>query len=725
MFESIDKLSNALIENIRKYKLISLSRINIKGLFDALNYIRSDEDTRFLQLEIRKNKIGKLLELALKNNHPGVKASKLTKEFTAVEAMILLQSQHKALCDLFNNSAVWSDYFNLAQPGMGKKIESLANEWQCHGRYAYFTTLDLIYVYQEALAALYNWLKFAKLELIKKKKKVPDNIKNAYMAFLNEFEGDLSKEKLAIREALLFRLEIGAKSGELAFDDVAQATAIKLQSMNVLPKSIKPKAYGVLRTTSANELKEIRKIFQTDGDHGQRLRLEKILYDTKDGIRFIHRTTENGHTFSIPHTYASYVPKTPPFYTKLPKWMHGLFLDAKIRYELLQNEQGQYLLLNHLKVANLTEEEIASPLAIQASSIWQHLETTLGILLKEKERAKQEEKGLSRLFHKKAKELIFAYTNYLNNIGRTIIQKQAQILNNVITAINARLNNQPLSAEEINELQAISKQFEKICKDYFCIDHESTSVLMRLTLLLSPHQTMLADDTTYEQASNVVRKLATGQKITDKDRVVVEHAKSTLPAKSDLYNASQISFVQKQRVAERNIPELLLKELKAEPLKLDFHQLVEHLEKIKDYAEIVKDKQLMPIHELQEALYHYVHQVLFAIYSIKKGADYTKITGKLRYITDKLKLIAQGDEALCGSIKKIADLENQSKIFDWAEVINIYVEPLVKAITTHHSNNQDSQDCFLSCSSEDESITSTEENNSSKEAKANLVSCSL
>ncbi len=248
--------------------------------------------------------------------------------------------------DFFNDPLWWSECFEkvkslpLEQQENAKIVlNRLQQTWLLQGHYAHYSTLDLLQVYQSVMPVFSEWLSYAKMEFKKQQANLSSDLLSAYQDYLTWFEQALLAEKTTLRTCLQGRLAVGLRAGNGSWDNVMNAMVGELQAIAVLPQQArltKALAYGHL---TPEAFVTIRQIIETDGNDEEKTAFYGLAYhrqfeftdDKKlksdDKKRKSHyRFDEEGRSYFIPPELSKAIPLKPPFYRRLPSFLHTIVL---------------------------------------------------------------------------------------------------------------------------------------------------------------------------------------------------------------------------------------------------------------------------------------------------------------------------------------------------------------------------------------------------------------
>lgn len=679
MFLIFQKFPPAIFSALTAQKFKSVSPKKIEPVLKVLNYLLSDQAKLDLvyqrALQLRK----RIDDLPRDNNHTKAFAS-LTKELIQLERIKLSQRFHDEWCTHYSDSTWWESQISHASAEIKASLAKQRDAWQVHGKYAAFSTPDLVRVYLKVMPVFSDWLKFANKEYQHKRKRLSPELAQSYQVHLDNLAENFKQEKSAMRASLQARLLAGVRQNDLHFDDLIVSTTTRLQGLGVLPQSVLAKCKGVRRMLMPKLFADMRFIIDRDGSDDQKNALNNLLIGTQD---FALRLNQNGSTFVVPASVSHYVSTSPPFYTKLPKWMHGFFKGTKISFEFFQNDVCQYLLIAQQRLSNGSIEANITLSKLYDSSAWRSLHKQFNYLAIEAQRTQSTLDSLSKLFHSAAYQLLLDYQHNLINLGQTLVRKQLLFLEKIVINLEAVANHRCLSEEERQQLKGLIDHISDHQKKY-CGEGELkfTDLIMRCSCLHTGNPPVMRNEQTFTQAAKLASQIADGREVTTDDLTTLEVAQESLPNRKDFLTSAQVSFVLHNKIVERNLLILLKEELSKDPLTLTSVLLIEHIQRIKCFIAAVYERKpsLMSSTELQVELYRYVHRFLFAVTQFNRPVEFKKMSGAICFIVKTLEICANGDDSLLFVLEQLKTLDEKFKSLDWDIFKEFKLKPLVDAL---------------------------------------------
>jgi hypothetical protein len=398
--------------------------------------------------------------------------------------------------DFFDDPLWWSGCFEkvkslpLTQQANAQAVlERLQQTWMLESRYAHYSTLDLLHVYQSLMPVFSEWLGYAKTELEKHRAKVSPDLLNAYQHYLTWFEEALLAEKATLRACLQGRLALGLRAGNGSWDNVINALYVELQTLDILPQQRKlAKALGYGHLTP-EAFVDIRAIIEGDGSQAEKKAFYALDYhrsfESTDNRMYPHyRFDEHGHSYFIPPRLSAEIPLTPPFYAQLPAFLHPLFWGEMVAFAFFQHPHCQFLLAQEaaflntpLPLTNIIHDHLLH------HPTWQQSAMCLSYLARECQRVEKwlKYKPVIAFLFPSAINLLQTYQQLLEDNAHCWMMKQVTMLKQVMTV----KENQLLEASEKATLRKALAQLESLQQAW----HFSGDVLSELNnLTLSCHR---------------------------------------------------------------------------------------------------------------------------------------------------------------------------------------------------------------------------------------------
>ena len=338
-----------------------------------------------------------------------------------------------------------------------KESEPIYSAWKAQDKYKYYQSHSLGFIYSTVIPVFTHWLKLARAELKLKAHKLAVTQKNDYKKFLKALANFIEDHKKALRISMLARLTAGANRQDIRFDDVTVATLNQLEDIGAMEKTEKPSM--PLRGMTPTTFFEFMRILQQEGSGQERHALNALPYfKHTQAVTYRTFTVVSGKKpitlhYLVPTACAEFIAKRPPFYLKLPRFLHRFFAGIKFRYEFFQHETAQYLLAAHT-----TLDTLAIPESITLANLDQlpllhdarYFET---LVIQEQQRQAEWLKKLSGVLYTKERAMLRHYYQHLKKVGATLMFKKVDLLEAIIQQYEKRDTN--LSREEKVNLRAL------------------------------------------------------------------------------------------------------------------------------------------------------------------------------------------------------------------------------------------------------------------------------
>ena len=534
-----------------------------------------------------------------------------------------------------------------------KESEPISSAWKAQDKYKYYQSHSLGFIYSTVIPVFTHWLKLARAELKLQAHKLTVTQKNDYRKFLNALANFIEDHKKALRISMLARLTAGVNRQDIRFDDVTVATLSQLEDIGAMEKTEKP--HMPLRGMTPPIFFEFMRILQQEGSGQERQALNALPY-------FKHTQAVTYRTFAVvsgkkpmtlhyfvPTACADFMPRTPPFYLKLPRFLHRFFAGIKFRYEFFQHETAQYLLAAHT-----TLETLAIPKSITLANLHQlpllhdaHYFETL--VIQEQQRQAGWLKKLSGVLYQKERNLLLRYNQYLKNVGATLMFKKVDLLEAIIQQYEKRDTN--LSPEEKVNLRALLDEIKADQQQWglhFKFLHLET--LCHLKLLLDKQVPTL----------------------TDKENNPIQ-AQATLT-----------------QALEKTLPEKFEAEILKNPLALTMDALKQHRQALDEAFTylIVSHKSVMAVNTLNRQVYQYIYRCINALIELGSKENWLANAEKITLILTLLKTLSHANKALEDVIANIEKAHTEIPNFDWEVIVDFKLNPEKKALETFLNKRQ-------------------------------------
>lgn len=457
--------SCAFVNHVSQAGFESVSWVHCQPILDALDLLNSASQTGFSQSRQRLRIRRKLHKMP-----QGRLTAHDTEEIKRILALCREMQSTKTCSDLLDEGSFWSAQFDVARTDrtLYHHVMKLSGQWVREGRYARYSTVDLLFIYEEVLPLFANWLHYAQKELAIKGYRLKPALKLTYTAYLDGLLKELKMEEKTIRASLLSRItafsEEGAFNPVFAFISRLQRFVTKMPNEFVETASIAPEPL------TPRQFNQVRQIIERDGQAEEKGALYALPYyeglsdfDAQQEIQLTkntaYRKAQTGRFYRLPAVVQSEIPFSPPFYFLwLPQFLWVLFKDAQIRYQFFQHETCQFLVM-------VTGERLGKdPLPVDTSIVnlpttplWQASVDRLGYLAREEQRTQTAIASLSTFFHQRTQHLLNTYQNWLQQEATQTLSHQIQQLT---TYLERRANVQPLTQADRLQLKACISTFK-------------------------------------------------------------------------------------------------------------------------------------------------------------------------------------------------------------------------------------------------------------------------
>lgn len=489
------------------------------------------------------------------------------------------------------------------------KLETLEKNWQLHGRYADFSTPDLIGVYWRHVGEISQWLKNVKSAL------QPDEQK--------ALRKELQHEKRAIRAGLLARVAAGIQTGDLRFDDVLVATTQNLMQLDAM--SVKKLPKGTHRQMTPSTLRYIQQIIGVDGSKTEKAQLAALLYPPiRTNTSVVIRKNHFGITFAIPAAAKQLIAEEPPFYTKLPrwKWLQTLFRGEKALYQFFQHPDCQYLLVAQQHLAKQVLEKDLTATQLRHSPAWNYYQDLMQLLGREEKRRSEKLRTFSGFLQEDMQAVLKHYQASLSVFAKQLFHKQLEVFEKLVQVAELQTQTRILNDAETFELEDVMQQLTTLRQQW------KIAASVQWQTLNNRYQNLL------QAFSSIARQ-----------------AKPTY---------EQTNTVLQQRLIYAQSETVLTAELAKSPLTMTAPVLVEHIQVLKQQMHTVT----YISDELQTNLYRYIQNLVAAIQNLPGRSAFTKLEGHVQLIL-KTYLEWPLDRVLREQITSLQNDIQQYRTFDW------------------------------------------------------------
>lgn len=387
----------------------------IKILHEAKNYLSTDS-AKFLGVELRIQELQNKLVNVRKGSQHNKEFFKLTKNILQLAHVKKARKLNNHVCAQFRDSSWWLELQVVTPHHLRRPLEKERQSWQYSGEYASFSTPDLVRAYRETIPVFKNWVVWANLELQAKRKEISEDKAEEYQNYLDQMINDILLEQEKIRSSFIARIRAGLQQHDLRFDDIAQASLDVIKQANS-PISI-PDMKTPRRTMTPMSMQTIQQIIFEDGTESEKRDLDNALFvkkhKAKEDKRLAVRMDNMGYPFRIPRGMEYQMPVKPPFYLKLPSFLHLLFKGSRTRYEFFQDSMCQFV----LALKQTWEED-------KSRSV-ENFEHALDCIHSEIERCRNANDQLSKWAHAEARGMVSQYRESLEKFAAKVSQQKTE-----------------------------------------------------------------------------------------------------------------------------------------------------------------------------------------------------------------------------------------------------------------------------------------------------------
>ena len=522
-----------------------------------------------------------------------------------------------------------------------KEIEAVYKNWHGQAYYKFYRSKSLLFIYQKIMSTLKDWLDYAYLEFEMKHHLLNTRAK-IYLNYLNQVKKFIDDHTKAIRTSMLTRLESGTANNDISFDDVTVATITKLESLGALSKTELPvfSQQGMTPKTFGNFIK----ILQENGIENERQALKKLCwFKTTETVTYqpfvvISNRSKKNQYYLVPTICIDTLPKKLPFYLKLPKLFHNLFKGIKLRYEYFQNDNTQYLLAAQTTINKLTVPQNIDLLNLHKNPFIHDIHYFESLLLKEQERKNLAMRKISGRYYKKEQKLHSNYQQYLQIIGKTLLNKKVDLLeaivhryeNSHVVLSSDQKTSLCLLLEEIQNGQmqwGPTDRFMNLqtrCQHYLLIHRESQATVVEKTTDIQAQPILVATD-----ERPFIKKFNQG-----------------------IYNA---------------------------PLPLEQANIPNYLQELEGRLNLIKASKSIAINDksLKIRLYKYTLNFINIIFSLGSKTDLINNLEHIKMINATLRLLGQSDQVYIKNvIEKLTCAINDIDSLSWTEIVDIKLKEI-------------------------------------------------
>jgi len=642
------KLDNkALFNSLINYGFKAVSDENWQKLLKGIELLESNQWAHF---KIRQE-IKHLREEAAKSSHADSANAVLQLSRWVMPTYLTWQKKQIAF---FNNPAWWEKRLiaakRLEKPEQDKAhqtIPFLRKLWEQQNHYAFYSTLDLINVYETIFPLFDEWLIYAKTELKKKSPRLLKEVFNQYEQYLKNVEKSIAHEKQQVRMALKARLVAGVAQQNFQCDEVVDWMQAELQAVGVLPVKKSSPNQDTSGYITASVWWKMQQIIEQEGDESEKGEWYSLSYNTHRNPTHLvfherYRLAHQGHTYRIPAELTEDIPIVPPFYLQLPRFLHWFFITDRFYYTFFQNATCQYLL-----AMEQSFEQWKCPLGISLATLeknpsWQGLQNLWSHLDAERTRIEQIQKRLFIFVRQDITLLLESYHRHLEAFANEIVMRQMALINETLKPFDQK----KLTEHEKQQLERFLKAIEQTETRW----KRTVNVKMACShLILHCHHLLNRPVVTTEKlevATRAVEALNQEKTVTVEALDAIKTTQNSLAlsecvTEADSYTKAQ--FTLETHLANEKVPDLLTVELLKNPLNKDQDALTRHLQALKTYhAWVLREKPpLMDPVILNDHLCHYAYRFLQSIHELpsqtaflEKNSMIKQVVGTLQYLTE-------------------------------------------------------------------------------------------
>lgn len=534
-----------------------------------------------------------------------------------------------------------------------KGSEFIYSTWEAQDKYKYYRSGSVGFVYNTVLPVFTHWLKLARTELKLQGDKLTALQKNDYKKFLNTLANFIDNHKKALRVSMLERLTAGANQQDIRFDDVTVATLGKLEAIGAMETTEKPAL--PLRGMTPSTFLAFIQILQQEGSAEERQALNALPYFkltaavTSCAFAVLSGRKSMTLTYLVPTACADFIPKRPPFYLKLPRFLQRLFAGIKLRYEFFQHQTAQYLLAAHTTLKKLAIPESLLLADLNQLPLLHDAHYFETIVHQELQRQENQLKNLSRVLYQKERAMLRHYHQHLKKVGATLMFKKVDLLEAIVHQYAKRDTN--LKTQEKVNLRALLEEIKADQKRWglhFKFLHLET--LCHMNLLLDKQVPPLT-----QRENNLIQAQA---------------ALAPMLAKT--------------------LPETFEQEIIKNPFMLTVDALPRHAQALQAVFTTltVSQKSVMAIKTLNSQVYHYIYRCVDALIELGSKENWLANAQKINLILTLLKTLSHDNKALQDVVANLAKAHSEIENFDWEVIVDFKLNPEKNALEVFLNKRQ-------------------------------------
>lgn len=335
-------------------------------------------------------------------------------------------------------------------------LTQLYKKWQKQQDYSHYNSLAIKHVAENILPIFEHYLELASLEL-QHNKRLPKFIALEFKKYVLQLKHEIEKEKQKLCWAMLGRLEVASKKGDLYADDVTIELTKELKKIGVLKSSAQfPEEQ---RNLTAQGFEFFHRFIESVGSPQMKTRLKHLAWFREDE-NFISLQRSH-HQLLVPKVLASFIPEKPSRFSLL-------FGDINFRYQFFKDRLGlmsQIRLLAKQSVAVTSLQEAAKQPSLK---VIDELEQEL---IKEHRKISEFKPNfIQRLFQRQSNTLIKGWLSFLSSQLHEVFNKKLEFLHHVAQQLKTRLDfsldPELLSSPDFKQfVKSLLETVEKRCKE--------------------------------------------------------------------------------------------------------------------------------------------------------------------------------------------------------------------------------------------------------------------
>lgn len=321
----------------------------------------------------------------------------------------------------------WSDLIGNITSGLRSRVLTLQKKWQTQKDYAHYSSLALKHVVENILPVFDQYCDLACLELKHKGNKLPKNIAKALSQYIVQLKNELETEKQKLCWAMLGRLEVASKRGDLNAEDITIELTDALKELGVIKADTKfPEAR---RNLSSECFEMFHQFIEVNGRKLIKNRLQRLSWFREDND-FIARRFSN-QTLLVPRPLMLFISeKTSSF----SSWLNG----AHFRHQFLKSHLAFMsrirLIDKHSLSLNVLKEFPNHPTLKALNEVQKEL------INEYHQSSRFKPTLLQRLFHRKTIAFMKGWQDFNHQQLNKILHKKIEFLSKVSEQLRTRLD---------------------------------------------------------------------------------------------------------------------------------------------------------------------------------------------------------------------------------------------------------------------------------------------